>query len=78
MQSIDSNFTALEEDKFGEAKLADFKKISKIGSGTYGIVYQVAHKKTNEVCALKEMRLEVFKYPSTTSHLDRERGRARL
>ena len=59
MQSIETNFTPLEEDNFGDGKLSDFKKISKIGSGTYGIVYKALHKKTNQVTALKEMRLEV-------------------
>ncbi|CAG8572274.1 644_t:CDS:2 [Funneliformis caledonium] len=35
-----------------------YSKLSKIGEGTYGIVYKAEEKKTGRVVALKKMRLE--------------------
>jgi len=36
----------------------DYIKIEKIGEGTYGVVYKGRHKKTNQIVALKKIRLE--------------------
>ncbi|KNC72703.1 hypothetical protein SARC_14737, partial [Sphaeroforma arctica JP610] len=35
-----------------------YKRLEKIGSGTYGVVYKAKHKTTGEVVALKRIRLE--------------------
>ena len=46
-------------------KLVDelnFHKIEKIGEGTYGIVYKATDKITNQVVALKKIRLEFFSF----------------
>ena len=38
-----------------ESKLADFKRGRKIGSGAFGSVFEVTHKKSKKVFAMKEM-----------------------
>lgn len=40
-----------DDDGFG------YEKISKIGEGTYGVVYKARHKATNKIVALKKIRL---------------------
>lgn len=35
-----------------------YQKISKIGEGTYGVVYKARDKLTNEVVAIKNIRLD--------------------
>lgn len=35
-----------------------YEKIDKLGEGTYGIVYKVKDLKTNQIVALKKIRLE--------------------
>lgn len=35
-----------------------FERLSKLGEGTYGIVYKARDRLTNEVIALKKIRLE--------------------
>jgi len=35
-----------------------YQKIEKIGEGTYGIVYKAKDKHTNELVALKKIRLD--------------------
>lgn len=35
-----------------------YRKIDKLGEGTYGIVYKVVDTETNEILALKKIRLE--------------------
>jgi len=39
-------------------RMEDFEKIEKIGEGTYGVVYKARSKKTNQLVALKKIRLE--------------------
>ena len=38
--------------------LSDYVKIEKIGEGTYGVVYKGKNKITNQMVALKKIRLE--------------------
>lgn len=35
-----------------------YQRVSKIGEGTYGVVYKAKDKITNEIVALKKIRLE--------------------
>lgn len=35
-----------------------FEKIDKLGEGTYGVVYKVKDRTTNQILALKQIRLE--------------------
>ena len=37
----------------------DYRKIEKIGEGTYGVVYKAIDKVTGSVVALKKIRLDV-------------------
>ena len=37
-----------------------YQKIEKIGEGTYGIVYKAKDKHTNELVALKKIRLDTW------------------
>jgi len=39
-------------------RLEDFVKIEKIGEGTYGVVFKGRNTKTNEIVAMKKIRLE--------------------
>jgi cyclin-dependent kinase len=39
-------------------KVDKYRKISKIGEGTYGVVYQAEETKTGEIYALKKIRLQ--------------------
>merc|ERR1719334_1179786 len=39
-------------------KVEDFLKVEKIGEGTYGVVFKGKNKKTNEIVAMKKIRLE--------------------
>ncbi|KAI9282498.1 kinase-like domain-containing protein [Umbelopsis sp. AD052] len=36
----------------------DFKKLNRVGEGTYGVVYRVNDTKTGRICALKRIRME--------------------
>jgi len=38
--------------------MEDFVKLEKIGEGTYGVVFKGRNKKTNEIVAMKKIRLE--------------------
>lgn len=38
--------------------IANYRKVEKIGEGTYGIVYKAIYKPDNLVVALKKIRLE--------------------
>lgn len=43
--------------------VADFEKLNRVGEGTYGIVFRARDTKTNEIVALKKVRIdqEIFK-----------------
>ncbi|KAI0241559.1 Cyclin-dependent kinase 10, partial [Lamellibrachia satsuma] len=38
--------------------VTEFEKLNRIGEGTYGIVYRARDTKTDEIVALKKMRME--------------------
>ncbi|VDI59109.1 cyclin-dependent kinase 10 [Mytilus galloprovincialis] len=38
--------------------VSDFEKLSRVGEGTYGIVYRARDRRTNYIVALKKMRME--------------------
>jgi cyclin-dependent kinase len=38
-------------------RLERFEKLDKLGEGTYGVVYKAREKKTDELFALKKIRL---------------------
>lgn len=44
---------------FGENPLSKYKKVEKVGNGTYGVVFRAIDIDTNETVALKKMILEV-------------------
>jgi len=44
---------------FGENPLSRYKRLEKVGNGTYGVVYKALDNDTNEIVALKKMILEV-------------------
>ncbi|KAG0286261.1 Cyclin-dependent kinase 10 [Linnemannia gamsii] len=44
---------------FGTSRVVDdFEKLNKVGEGTYGVVYRAKDKKTNDIVALKRIRME--------------------
>ncbi|KAJ1668700.1 hypothetical protein IW140_002011 [Coemansia sp. RSA 1813] len=55
------NIMAVPESGFigACADVDEYEKISRIGEGTYGIVYQARHKTTKRLVALKRMRVNV-------------------
>jgi cyclin-dependent kinase 2 len=40
------------------ATMDNFEKVEKIGEGTYGVVYKARNRLTDEIVALKRIRLE--------------------
>ena len=47
--------------------LPGYEKISKIGEGTYGVVYKARQKESNKVVALKKIRLNLQEGVPTTT-----------
>jgi len=43
--------------------MENYKKLEKIGEGTYGIVYKAKNIKTGALVALKKIRLDVYVSP---------------
>ncbi|KAF9351545.1 Cyclin-dependent kinase 10 [Mortierella sp. NVP85] len=44
---------------FGNSRIVDdFEKLNKVGEGTYGVVYRARDKRSNEIVALKRIRME--------------------
>ena len=41
-----------------DCRMEDFVKLEKIGEGTYGVVFKGRNRKTNEIVAMKKIRLE--------------------
>ncbi|CAG2120393.1 unnamed protein product, partial [Medioppia subpectinata] len=47
------------EDQLGKCRLVtEFEKLNRIGEGTYGIVYRARDTRTDEIVALKRMRMD--------------------
>jgi len=40
--------------------MENFKKLEKIGEGTYGVVYKAKNIKTGALVALKKIRMDVY------------------
>jgi serine/threonine protein kinase len=49
----------MDVDNFGNGDRTIFEKCENIGSGTYGIVYKGINKITNEVIAIKKIKIEL-------------------
>ena len=49
----------MEEDNFGNNDRNMFRKLETIGSGTYGVVYKGMNKETNEIIAIKKIKIEL-------------------
>jgi cyclin-dependent kinase 1 len=49
----------MDLDNFGNGDRSIFEKCENIGSGTYGIVYKGINKETNEVIAIKKIKIEL-------------------
>ena len=45
-------------DCFACRKVADYEKLARIGAGTYGTVYRARDKTSNEIVALKKLRMQ--------------------
>ncbi len=41
-----------------DAQLSKYERVEKIGEGTYGMVFKVRHKTTNEIYAFKKIKLD--------------------
>ena len=47
-----------------------FEKVEKIGEGTYGVVYKARNRVTDEIVALKRIRLEQEEEGGCSESLD--------
>ncbi|CAD5115771.1 DgyrCDS4715 [Dimorphilus gyrociliatus] len=56
----DLNFNPFpDKDRIGQCRnVTDFQKLNTIGEGTYGVVYRAKDCSTNEIVALKRIRME--------------------
>ncbi|XP_061393739.1 cyclin-dependent kinase 10 [Musca vetustissima] len=49
----------LERDVYGRCRpVTEFEKLNRIGEGTYGIVYRARDTRTNQIVALKKVRMD--------------------
>ncbi|XP_029009128.1 cyclin-dependent kinase 10 [Betta splendens] len=54
-----STFTVPPKDRFGSCRsVREFEKLNRIGEGTYGIVYRARDTKSDEIVALKKVRMD--------------------
>ncbi|MED6246050.1 Cyclin-dependent kinase 10 [Ataeniobius toweri] len=52
-------FTVPQKDRFGSCRsVREFEKLNRIGEGTYGIVYRARDTKSDEIVALKKVRMD--------------------
>uniref|UniRef100_A0A7N8YIW3 Cyclin dependent kinase 10 n=1 Tax=Mastacembelus armatus TaxID=205130 RepID=A0A7N8YIW3_9TELE len=52
-------FTVPQTDRFGSCRsVREFEKLNRIGEGTYGIVYRARDTKSDEIVALKKVRMD--------------------
>ncbi|MGH0116334.1 UNVERIFIED_CONTAM: hypothetical protein FKN15_003514 [Acipenser sinensis] len=52
-------FTVPEKDRLGNCRsVKEFEKLNRIGEGTYGIVYRARDTKSDEIVALKKVRMD--------------------
>ncbi|XP_034735693.1 cyclin-dependent kinase 10 [Etheostoma cragini] len=61
LKSIKNNktFTVPRSDRFGSCRsVREFEKFNRIGEGTYGIVYRARDTKSDEIVALKKVRMD--------------------
>ncbi|XP_054475283.1 cyclin-dependent kinase 10 isoform X2 [Anoplopoma fimbria] len=61
LKSIKNNktFTVPQSDRFGSCRsVREFEKFNRIGEGTYGIVYRARDTKSDEIVALKKVRMD--------------------
>lgn len=61
LKSIKNNrtFTVPQKDRFGNCRsVKEFEKLNRIGEGTYGIVYRARDTKSDEIVALKKVRMD--------------------
>ncbi|XP_020371902.1 cyclin-dependent kinase 10 isoform X1 [Rhincodon typus] len=55
----EGSFTVPTEDKLGRSRsVKEFVKLNRIGEGTYGIVYRAHDTKSDEIVALKKVRMD--------------------
>jgi len=63
MENLNPNAAAFQPDYNRQitqpaSKIDNYKKLEKLGEGTYGVVYKAQDKVTGEFVALKKIRLE--------------------
>ncbi len=56
MTTFSLSVQALDFD--GDAQLKRFERLEKIGEGTYGLVFKVRDTATEEICAMKKIKLD--------------------
>ncbi|KPP58191.1 cyclin-dependent kinase 10-like, partial [Scleropages formosus] len=53
------SFTVPQQDRLGNCRsVKDFEKLNRIGEGTYGIVYRARDMRSDEIVALKKVRMD--------------------
>uniref|UniRef100_A0A667X7P5 Cyclin dependent kinase 10 n=1 Tax=Myripristis murdjan TaxID=586833 RepID=A0A667X7P5_9TELE len=61
LKSVKNNrvFTVPQNDRLGNCRsVKEFEKLNRIGEGTYGIVYRARDTKSDEIVALKKVRMD--------------------